>query len=68
MKIIAITAIVTTLLVIVAVLPNAFSQFFNADTETWGAATTAIWGLIPLVIIVGIVLHYVQKSYGDDAA
>ena len=45
-----------------AVLPTAFSQWFNATTTGWPVATQTLWPLVPLlgvVVLVAIIAYEV---------
>lgn len=53
-------------LVVAIIVPIAFSQFFSTDTGSWDAQTILIWGIIPVVIILAIVLFFLNKA--DDQA
>lgn len=45
-----------------AVMPGALGNFFGADTTGWDTSTIALWGLIPLAIVAGIVLTFVPRG------
>jgi hypothetical protein len=51
-------------LVVSIIVPIAFGQFFSTDTASWDAQTILIWGIIPLVVILAIVLFFLNKA--DD--
>lgn len=53
-------------LVVAIILPIAFGQFFSTVTTSWDAQTILIWGIIPLVVILAIVLYFLNKA--DDQA
>lgn len=53
-------------LVVAIITPIAFGQFFAVDTGSWDAQTILIWGIIPLVVILAIVLFFLNKA--DDQA
>lgn len=53
-------------LVVAIIVPIAFGQFFSTDTGSWDAQTILIWGIIPLVVILAIVLFFLNKA--DDQA
>ena len=38
-----------------AVLPTAFSQWFNASTTGWPVATQTLWPLVPLLGVVVLI-------------
>lgn len=41
-------------LVIIALVPGALVTYFNVSTAGWDAATTAIWGILAIIFIVGL--------------
>lgn len=53
-------------LIVAIIIPIAFGQFFSVNTGSWDAQTVLIWGIIPLVIILAIVLYFLNKA--DDQA
>lgn len=57
-------AIGIMLLVIVgaAVLPTAFDDWFNTSTSEWGSGTAALWPLVPLFGVIGLVYFLYRKA------
>lgn len=53
-------------LVVAIIIPVAFSQFFATVTTSWDAQTILIWGIIPVIVILAIVLFFLNKA--DDQA
>lgn len=53
-------------LIVAIIVPIAFNQFFSVDTGSWDAQTILIWGIIPLVIILAIVLYFLNRA-SDEA-
>lgn len=50
-----------------AVLPTAFSQWFNASTTGWPTATQTLWPLVPLlgvIVLIAIVAKKASSSSG----
>ena len=49
-----------------AVLPTAFSQWFNATTTGWPVATQTLWPLVPLlgIIVIIAILAYRVSEHG----
>jgi L-cystine uptake protein TcyP (sodium:dicarboxylate symporter family) len=48
-----------------AILPTAFSQWFNANTTGWPTATQTLWPLVPLlgiVVIIAILAYKVSEG------
>ena len=56
MSIETIIGMALALLVMIAILPNVLGTFFNASTSGWDATTKTIWGLLPIVIVVVVIL------------
>ena len=49
-----------------AVLPTAFSQWFNANTTGWPTATQTLWPLVPLlgvVVVIAILAYRVSEGH-----
>ena len=44
------------LLVCMSILPTIFGTFFNSSVTSWDATTRTIWGLLPVVVIVSILM------------
>jgi protein-S-isoprenylcysteine O-methyltransferase Ste14 len=59
-------AISVAALVASIIVPIAFGQFFSTDTSSWDAQTILIWGIVPLVVVLAIVLWFLNKA--DDQA
>lgn len=47
-----------------AVLPTAFSQWFNASTVGWPTATQTLWPLVPLLGVVVMIAILAYKVGG----
>jgi len=45
--------------VLSAIVPAAFTNFFAANQTGWDVSTIALWTIIPLVIIAGLLLKFV---------
>ena len=45
--------------VLSAIVPAAFTNFFDANTTGWDVSTIALWTIIPLVVIAGLLLKFV---------
>ena len=52
-----------------AILPTAFSQWFNASTTGWPVATQTLWPLVPLlgIVVVIALLAYKVSEDGKSA-
>ena len=51
-----------TFIVGAAVLPTAFSQWFNATTTGWPVATQTLWPLVPLLGIIVLVAIIARQA------
>lgn len=52
------------ILVGAAVLPSAFSDWFNASTSSWGSGLASIWPIIPLMAGISLVYLFYQRAGG----
>lgn len=57
-----IIAIGLGIILLSVVLPVAFDNFFNVSTANWDSGTAALWVLIPLVVVIGIVVAFVPRG------
>ena len=44
-----------------ALIPGAITTLSNTSTDGWDASTIALWGIIPLIVIIGIVWAILPK-------
>jgi hypothetical protein len=51
--------------ILAAIVPGAFSSFFDADTTGWSTGVVALWLLIPLFVVIFFIRHF---SKGDGGA
>lgn len=54
--------IAVAILVAALIVPIAFDSFFGADTASWDAQTILIWGIIPVVGLLTIVLYFLNRA------
>lgn len=54
--------IAVAILVAALIVPIAFDSFFGADTASWDAQTVLIWGIIPVVGLLTIVLYFLNRA------
>lgn len=54
--------------VLAAVVPGALTNFFGADTSGWDAGSIALWGLIPLLVIVALAYAYLPGGRSGKGA
>lgn len=55
--------IFVTILLTAILIPVAFTQIFNANTTGWDTNTVTIFGLIPIIGVVAIILVLVFAYY-----
>ena len=61
-----VVGIAVAALIVAILIPIAFSQFFAVVTTSWDPQTILLWGIVPLVIILALVLFFLNKA--DDQA
>lgn len=59
----AVTNIFVVILLAAILLPIAFGQIFNANTTGWDSNTVTIFGLIPIIGAVALILVLVYAYY-----
>lgn len=42
-------------------LPIAFSEWFNASTSSWGTGAAALWPVIPIMALIGMLYLFYNK-------
>lgn len=47
--------------VVAAIIPGAITQITGANKSGWGTGEVALWGLLPLIIVVAIILLVLPK-------
>lgn len=52
-----------TILLTAVLIPIAFGLIFNANTTGWDASTVTIFGLIPIIGVIAIILILVFAYY-----
>lgn len=52
-----------TILLTAILIPVAFTQIFNANTTGWDSNTTTIFGLIPIIGVVALILILIYAYY-----
>ena len=58
------TGVVLLIYVIAALVPAALNQIFGANTTGWDAGTVALWGLIPLFVVIGLIRYFASRDGG----
>jgi uncharacterized membrane protein len=53
-----IIGIAIAVVIVVAMLPSAFEQFFAVDTSNWSAVAQTLWALIPVFAIIALALMF----------
>ena len=64
----SVAMVITIFLVFIvgaAVLPTAFSQWFNASTTGWPVATQTLWPLVPLLGVIVLVALIARHAGGN---
>lgn len=51
-----IVAMVIALILVAVLIPVAFTQIASANQTGWAASVVSLWGLIPVIAIIGIFL------------
>jgi hypothetical protein len=49
-------------LVLSIIVPIAFDNFFDVNTDGWDSGVAALWVIIPLGVIIYFVVKYLMKS------
>ncbi len=49
-------------LVLSIIVPIAFNNFFDVNTDGWDAGVAALWVIIPLAVIIYFVVKFLLKS------
>lgn len=45
-----------------AILPGAIDSVFDANTTGWDAGTVALWTIVPLVVVAGVLLMILRMT------
>ena len=53
------------IIVLAALLPTAFQQFYAANTTTWSTAVQDMWALVPLMAILAVIVILVAVATKD---
>lgn len=53
--------------VLAALIPGAITSLFGADTSSWDASTVALWAVVPIIVIAGILLVVLPRGGGKGA-
>lgn len=59
-----IVGMVIAIFVAAAILPDAVSEIETANTTGWDESAVALWGIIGIVIVAGIVVGFWKMSGG----
>lgn len=51
-----------SILVLSIIVPIAFTNFFNVNTEGWATGVAALWIVIPLAVVIYFVVKYLMAS------
>ena len=55
---------VLVFIVIAALVPAALLTYFAANTSGWDTSTLAIWGIVAIFFIIGLVMYLMPKGRG----
>jgi hypothetical protein len=50
------------ILILSIIVPIAFNNFFDVNTDSWDDAVVALWVIIPIAVIVLFVVGYFMKT------
>lgn len=53
---------VLVFIVIAALVPVGLLSYFAANTSGWDASTLAMWGILAIFFIIGLVMYLVPRS------
>jgi len=48
-------------LVLSIIVPIAFNNFFDVNTDAWDTGVSALWVIIPLAVIIYFVVKFLMK-------
>jgi len=49
-------------LVLSIIVPIAFNNFFDVNTDAWDTGVSALWVIIPLAVIIYFVVKFLMKA------
>lgn len=49
-------------LILSIIIPIAFDNFFDVNTDGWDTGVAALWIIIPLAVIIYFVVKFLMKS------
>jgi len=44
-------------------LPTALNTWFNVSTGAWGTVTAALWVLVPIFVVLGIIFYFLGQAF-----
>ena len=50
------------ILVLSIIVPIAFENFFEVNTDSWDSGVAALWVIIPLAVVIYFVVKYLMAS------
>jgi integral membrane sensor domain MASE1 len=50
------------ILVLSIIVPIAFENFFDVNTDGWDSGVAALWVIIPLAVVIYFVVKYLMAS------
>jgi hypothetical protein len=60
MSVKVVIGLIVSLYVLANLLPGAITAIIGANTTGWGPGNIALWGLLPLLVIIVIVMKYYE--------
>ena len=55
-------------LVLSIIIPVAFNNFFDVNTDAWDTGVAALWVIIPLAVIIYFVVKFLMKSVSGTSS
>lgn len=55
-----VVAIAVGAIVAAAIIPSAITDITNANTTGWDSATTSVWGLLGVIIVLAVLMMFLR--------
>ena len=56
------------ILVLSIIVPIAFENFFEVNTDLWDSGVAALWVIIPLAVVIYFVVKYLMASVSGSGS
>ena len=56
------------ILVLSIIVPIAFENFFEVNTDSWDSGVAALWVIIPLAVVIYFVVKYLMASVSGSGS